>query len=372
MKAPLTSGESRFHQQIIDFINTAYPLAVRQAPTDLDKERWFKAVSDKGWMTVEWPTEAGGTGWSPVELMLWYQELAHCACPSFDYFALQSVGPLLWRMGTVQQQRHLDAISRRDKIWGNATFDMSSVQVKLLPQKNCHVIQGTAPCIVTTATGSGGPDWVLLLGNNEEEDAGSLYLLDLQTPGIELTPVSSSSTGTSVFRLDFNHVYLPADALLGNSGKGQDILDENRQGDQSLSNLVHIQTALIQLRQLIRSFALEEEFESRLADIDIQIHANCITGLRHRLNGSDPSTQQLTPFILKGEQITFELDSLLNDALGYYALPALLPEPGTNEPPLRISDGTRGDYSRDLTTGRPVEHRYDMIARNILGLPPAD
>ncbi len=374
MRATLTGSEDKFRQRITDFVDTAYPAAVRQSPTTLDIDRWFEAVSNKGWMTAEWPTGAGGTGWSPVELFLWYQELAIANCPSLDFFALQVVAPLLRRRGTTHQKEHLDAISQRVEIWGNATLDKSSVYISHLSGGDTN-LHGTAPCIVTTPCDTKGPDWVLLLVGSGDKP---LYLIDVQTAGINLSPMGVKNTksssratcDTSMFRLDFDNVLLAGNALLAESATRQDTIDENQQNDQSLSSLIHLQTALIQLRQLIQAFALEEEFGTRLAEIDIQVHANCMTGLRHRLNKEGLSAHRMKAFILRGELIAHRLDSLLNDALGYYAIPALLPGPGANEPPLRLASHVHGGYARQLTSGQPVERQYDLIARNILGLPP--
>ena len=57
---------------------------------------FHKFIHSKGWMGYNWPVEYGGTGWSPVQIYLFLNELALAQCPTILPFGLSMVGPVIY------------------------------------------------------------------------------------------------------------------------------------------------------------------------------------------------------------------------------------------------------------------------------------
>lgn len=89
------------------------------AGAEFDKQ-WQKIQYDGGWAGVAWPKEAGGRGLSPVELLVWYEELARAQAPGAGCFlvAIGHAGPTIIAQGTPEQQAtHLQPILRGEAPW---------------------------------------------------------------------------------------------------------------------------------------------------------------------------------------------------------------------------------------------------------------
>ncbi len=43
--------------------------------------RWTRILAAKGWSVPHWPVEWGGTGWSPIKLLIFNDELQKANAP---------------------------------------------------------------------------------------------------------------------------------------------------------------------------------------------------------------------------------------------------------------------------------------------------
>ena len=66
-----TPEELAFRDEVRAFLDEKLPKDIASKVKNsqhLGKEdtiRWQKILNEKGWMAMHWPTEHGGTGWSP-------------------------------------------------------------------------------------------------------------------------------------------------------------------------------------------------------------------------------------------------------------------------------------------------------------------
>jgi len=80
--------ETEFPQDILDMQNKSIPLSRE------DVVRWHKHIYEKGWAAANWPTEYGGTGWTPVQKYIFADEQARANAPVFLTFGVGMVGPV--------------------------------------------------------------------------------------------------------------------------------------------------------------------------------------------------------------------------------------------------------------------------------------
>jgi alkylation response protein AidB-like acyl-CoA dehydrogenase len=352
----LNPDEQIFRNEIVHFVDRAFPVSIRERPSAADEQRWHEAVANEGWTAAEWPVDFGGPGWTAMEIYLWYSVTLRANCPPADYCGLHVVGPLLQQFGDPGNYWHLDNISNHTVTWGNAVFLDGSSSLQHTSEGERHLLQGQTPCIST----SRGIDWVLLLV--ETGDAYSLFLADLNLEGVHLLPVEATS---NVFRLVLNQVYLPASCLLGEMGKGLEYLVFLMTGFESVSLVVHLQVAIANLKKAVVRRGLGNELRARLAELEIEVTALETTSLRSHLSLKSDKTPIVA---IRGHSLASKISDSFRDALGYYALPDEQAIPGSNEPVLSESGIELYYRQTDPLPGCPPGFRQDLVAKTILGL----
>src|SRR5690554_2718902 len=68
--------ELAFRQEVRDFVEAELPADIRekvlkhQRLADTDFIRWHRILAEKGWGAPSWPVEFGGTGWGPLQRLI--------------------------------------------------------------------------------------------------------------------------------------------------------------------------------------------------------------------------------------------------------------------------------------------------------------
>ena len=93
MNLEFTPDEQAFRDEVRAFIAENYPkhlgdVGLREDLSREDFLAWHKILGEKGWSVPAWPVEYGGTGWSPVQIYLFLNELALAQCPTILPFGL--------------------------------------------------------------------------------------------------------------------------------------------------------------------------------------------------------------------------------------------------------------------------------------------
>lgn len=357
MDLQLSPAEQNFRDEIVNFIDRAFPLAVRNNPSAADEARWHQAVADQGWTAVEWPTEFGGPGWKPMEIYLWYSVTLNANCPPTDYCALQVVGPLLQQFGDpATRSQHLENIIRHDQAWGNAVFPGNESSLLVSSAGENYRLQGDTPCIATSSE----IEWVLLLASTGK--AYSLFLADLNLTGMSLVQTASTP---DIFRLTLDQVEIPASCLLGEGGKGLEYLVSLMTDFHSVSIVVHLQVALSNLKKVLKQHGTDTEMDRQIAHLEIELAALEVTGLRSVLSANTGSMPIVT---IRGHSLARKISDSFGDALGYYALPDERSNAGRNEPTMSSPDLKLKFWHTDILPGVPMDFRKDLVAKTLLGL----
>jgi alkylation response protein AidB-like acyl-CoA dehydrogenase len=184
---------------------------------------WQRTLYDSGWAGLAWPKEHGGRGGTPAQQIAFNQELSRFDVPAGIFGqAIGMAGPTIIIHGTdAQRRQHLEPMLRGEAVWcqlfsePGAGSDLASLRTRAVRDGDEFVVNGQK---VWTSSAQYS-DWAMLLArtNTEvERHRGITYfLLDMQTPGIDVRPLRQI-TGASHFNEVFlTDVRIPATDVLG-------------------------------------------------------------------------------------------------------------------------------------------------------------
>lgn len=233
MDLTLTDSERAFQEECRAFMERSVPR--ERVPYDESgawveqSRRWQRTLHQGRWAVPGWPAEYGGRDASPVELMLYEQELAAVHPPrAINVIGTGWAGAALLRHGTAaQKQRYLPPIPGADEVWcqlfsePDAGSDLASLQTRATrTESGDYTISGQK---IWSSIAMHADRGILLArtdGGAAKHHGISCFVLDMHAPGITIRPIRQI-TGES----DFNEVFLdgvpvPAADRIGAEGEG--------------------------------------------------------------------------------------------------------------------------------------------------------
>src|ERR1700758_1758728 len=401
MDLRFTPEENAFRADVRAFMKDNLPAAIRSKMVEgrrLGKDdlvTWQRILNAKGWAVPHWPKEWGGTGWSPVEIYLFRDEMQQAPAPEPLPFGVNMLGPMLIAFGNeAQKRRFLPRIANLDDWWcqgfsePGAGSDLASLRTAARRDGDHYVVSGQK----TWTTLAQHADWIFCLVRTDpaakKQEGISFLLIDMKTPGITVRPIITIDGGREVNEVFFDDVRVPAENLVGEENKGWDyakfLLGNERTG------IARVGASKERLRRLRELAALEradarplledERFRAKIAAVEVELKALEMTQLRvvaaernRKGNRPDPASSILK---IKGSEIQQTISELLLEVVGPYALPyqpEYLDDERLNEPP------AGPDWAPSLAPsyfntrkvsiyGGTNEIQKNIIAKAILGL----
>ena len=403
MDLRFTPEEIAFRDQVRAFMRSSLPPAIRSKMIEgrrLAKDDlvvWQRILNAKGWAVPHWPKQWGGTGWGPVELYLFRDEMQQAPAPEPLPFGVSMVGPVIIAFGNeTQKQKYLPRIANLDDWWcqgfsePGAGSDLASLKTSAKRADGHYVVNGQK----TWTTLAQYADWIFCLVRTDpaakKQEGISFLLIDMKTPGITVRPIQTIDGGHEVNEVFFDDVKVPAENLVGQENKGWDyakfLLGNERTG------IARIGISKARIRRLKELAAIEqaggkpliadERFRAKIAAVEVELKALEMTQLRvvaaaaaagSRSNKPDPASSILK---IKGSEIQQTITELLLEVVGPYALPDQIPHDESerwNEPPIGPDWGgpLAAQYFNNRKTtiyGGSNEIQKNIIAKAILGL----
>lgn len=188
---------------------------------------WQKLLHARGWGAPSWPKQYGGTGWNPTQHFIFESEAARADAPMQFHQGLELIGPIIFTFGSeAQKARYLPGIVSGDDWWcqgysePGAGSDLGSLTTRAVRDGDHYVINGQK---AWTSYAHVANRMFLLARTdpNAQRQAGiSLFLIDIDTPGVGIRPVITLDEVHHTNDLFLDDVRVPADALLGDEGQG--------------------------------------------------------------------------------------------------------------------------------------------------------
>ena len=178
-----------------------------------------------GWLTVGWPTEYGGRGYSAVEQFVMFDESVASGAP-IPMLTINTVGPTLMQFGTEEQKQFfLPKISKGEITFcigysePDAGTDLASLTTRAVRDGDEYIINGQK----TWTSLAKDADYIWLAARTNPEvkkhKGISLFCIPMDTPGLSIQPLDLLSTH-DINHTFFDDVRVPASTLIGEENGG--------------------------------------------------------------------------------------------------------------------------------------------------------
>ena len=302
MKLAFDPRDDAFRQEVRGFFAANIPEGMRagarsgRRPMVAEWKALQTILYKQGWGAPSWPKEHGGTGWSPTQLYIFEQEAAAADVPPPYHQGLENIGPIIFTYGSqAQKERFLPRIVSGEDWWTQgysepgAGSDLASLRTRAVRDGDHYIVNGQK----LWTSYAHVADYIFCLVRtdpNAKKQAGiSLLLIDLKTPGIRIRPVKTLDERHHVNEVFFEDARVPADALLGEEGKGwrygKVLLDRERGITATLNlrvarQLDYVRAQAKRVHKGGRALADDSAFRDKLAQIEIELIALEYLGLR--------------------------------------------------------------------------------------------
>jgi alkylation response protein AidB-like acyl-CoA dehydrogenase len=185
-----------------------------------------REMAAHGWIGMTWPTEFGGGGQPPINRLIVGEELIAAGAPiAAMWFADRQMGPTLIKYGTPDQQAEfLPGILSGETTWcigmsePNSGSDLASLTTGAVRDGDDFVINGQK---IWTSFGELA-DYCYLICRTDTDGPPhkgiSEIIVPMDTPGIEVRPITDMTTNRHFCEVWFTDVRVPAANLVGVEG----------------------------------------------------------------------------------------------------------------------------------------------------------
>lgn len=231
-----TQKEEAFRNEVHEYLKKEVPdwyEGFWVLPADVE-ERAFqfntefaKKLAKKGWLIRSWPMEYGGQAASPMEQLIFAEEMAYFDEPRGPhYMGATWLGPTILRFGTEEQKKqHLPAIANASAIWceglsePDAGSDLASLQTRAEEAGDFYVVNGQK----TWTSYAHHADWCILGARTDpslpKHKGITCFLMDMRSPGVTVRPIQSIF-GHHLNEMYLDNVKIPEANMFGGKNQG--------------------------------------------------------------------------------------------------------------------------------------------------------
>jgi alkylation response protein AidB-like acyl-CoA dehydrogenase len=228
----LTPEQQAFQAEVVGFIERGLPPGWDEEFESLDDRLAFerdimKRLAARRWLALPWPGEYGGLGASPMQQMLFNEQMAYHGVPGTMNMGVAWVGPVVMLYGTPEQKaRYLTGIADGTDLWctlysePGAGSDLAAMQTRAVRDGDDYIINGQK---IWTTFGHYA-DWGWLAARTDPDAPKhkglSTFAVSMDSPGISVRPLVNMA-GTHEFNeVYFEDVRVPASQLVGEENRG--------------------------------------------------------------------------------------------------------------------------------------------------------
>lgn len=398
MNLEFNADDAAFRDEVRQFLREHLPasMAAREyqgftPPLRDDLQQWNRVLYEKGWAAPHWPVQYGGTGWSPLRQHIFEEECHLAYAPDLSWQGLRLLAPVLYTFGSdAQKARHLPPILRGDVFWAqgfsepNAGSDLVSLKTRAVRQGDHYVVNGQK----TWSSEGHYAQWGFFLVRTDVEAKPqkgiSFLLIDLQTPGVSVRPITMINGAHYVNEIFLDNVVVPAENLVGEEGKGWNYTKFLLEHERTSSAFIYFSKRELQrAKEIARRERLDgapliesPEFAHQIARLEMDILALEWSVLRLLANEKNPYDQTAIASALKirGSEIQQRVTELQTDLLGARALRSIrrddpLPEGASPWPEYVPGRMSATMHTRAVTIyGGAKEVQKNIIAKLAFGL----
>jgi len=233
--------EEAFRAELVAFLEANTPaevlsrsdfaVAIRRAEdTELIPQwarDWQAKLFDHGWMIPGYPPELGGRNATPVQTLVYLEEMASRSVPRSVHFpGYAIVAPTLLEFGTEEQRALAPAAIRGDTVWcigmsePNAGSDLAGLQTRAELDGDHFVINGQKVWTSYATEAKLCCCYVRTDPDAAKHRGISMLIVDMSTPGIEIRPLHHLNGQADFAEVFFTDVAVPRQNLVGDLNDG--------------------------------------------------------------------------------------------------------------------------------------------------------
>jgi len=230
-----SEAEEKFRLELREWLADVLPkLPPKPSALDWPARRtydttWQRMLYDAGYAGIDWPVEGGGRAASPVEHLIYLEELEHAHAPyvGVNFVGLLHAGPTIVVEGTPDQRaRFLPPILRGDEVWcqgfsePGAGSDLASLRTKAVRDGDEYVVTGSK---IWTSHAEVADFCELLVRTGDEgsRHRGITWLaMPMDRPGIDFRPLRTIAGSTEFGELFLDGVRVPVANRIGDENDG--------------------------------------------------------------------------------------------------------------------------------------------------------
>lgn len=227
-----TQKEEAFRQEIRDFLKGELPAWWEGVEALFTEEGWafyrsfVRKMGAKGWLNMHWPKEYGGMSATPMQQLIFTEEMAYHSAPAQIDLG-PWVGSTIIVHGTEEQKRkYLPGIASGEAEWcigysePGAGSDLAAVQTRAVEDGDEYVINGQK--IFTSLAHRADYCWAVARTDpNAPKHRGiSMFVVDMRTPGITVRPLLDMAGQHTFNEVFFDDVRVPRDSMVGGKNQG--------------------------------------------------------------------------------------------------------------------------------------------------------
>ena len=393
MDLAFSDQDEAFRQEVISFVDEAWP-AEKRGNVEFNKENyvaWHKKLHAKGWAAPAWPTEYGGTGWTPTQLHIFNEEMAKAETFPSLAFNTSMVGPVIYTFGSDEQKERFLPPTLSADIWWCQGYsepgsgsDLASLRTKAVRDGDHYIVNGSK----TWTTYAQHADWIFCLVRTNPDvkmqEGISFLLIDMKSPGVTVRPIITLGGDHEVNEVFLEDVRVPAENLIGEENLGwtyaKFLLTHER---SNIAAVPQSRRNLEKLKQIANDneffgpngiLGEEESFRKEVAEIEIDLLALEFTNLRSLASEEAAKGPGAESSILKirATELQQRISHLAVQIAGNYAMP-FQRDLGHNEHPSGPDHTVHAaaryfNVRKTSIYGGTNEIQRNIIAKAILGL----
>ncbi len=226
-----------FRAELVAFLDEHAPRQTRArhdfSTSDTDDpipawaREWQATLFDHGWMIPGYPPELGGRAATPIQTLVYLEEMASRGIPrSLHFPGYAIVAPSLLEFGTPEQQALAPAAIRGDTVWcigmsePNAGSDLAALATRAVLDGDRFIVNGQKVWTSYAMVAQQCCLYVRTDPNAPKHKGISLLIVDMDTPGIDIRPLTHINGNADFAEVFFTDVEVPAVNLVGDLNDG--------------------------------------------------------------------------------------------------------------------------------------------------------
>jgi len=389
MKLAWSDADEEFRSSLRTFLEEHCPDEARKGKDFManDDDRvppwaraWQATLFDHGWMVPSYPAELGGRGATPLQTLIYLEELANQGVVRSVHFGGYAiVGPSLLEFGNNEQKAMAPAAIRGDTVWcvgmsePDAGSDLANLSTRAVEDGDSYVVNGQkvwtsyAPyadqcfCYVRTTADP----------SIAKHKGISVLIVSMDTPGVEVRPIKHITGAEEFAEVFFTDAVVPKTNLVGERDGGWRITMgslAHERGGLWVEGVAGAHRALVGLVALAQRNNLDRDpiVRRRIAAAYEQVASLRALGYKGFASFAQGSSSPEHSYMkLATSELRKELFDLGMDLLGPFGA---VTEPGWAE------EGGRWWQSEFIALAATIgggtsEIQRNVVATRVLGLP---